>query len=73
MVIGYNRRLKQHLQKTMEYTACYSKTTNPQHIERETARRYGLTASQFRRCVELDISPRVAASVIRYKAGERDA
>lgn len=56
MVVGYNRRLKQHLQKTMEYTA----------------RRYGLTASQFRRCVELDISPRVAASVIRYKAGERD-
>ena len=72
MVIGYNRRLKQHLQKTMECTACYSKTTNL-HIERETARRYGLTASQFRRCVELDISPRVAASVIRYKAGERDA
>ena len=70
MVVGYNRRLKQHLQK-MEYTACYSKSTNP-HIERETARRYGLTASQFRRCVELDISPRVAASVIRYKAGERD-
>ena len=71
MVIGYNRRLKQHLKKTMEYTACYSNTTNP-HIERERARRYGLTASQFRRCVELNISPRVAASVIRYKAGERD-
>lgn len=71
MVVGYNRRLKQHLQKTMEYTACYSKTTNP-HIERETARRYGLSLPEFRRCIELDISPRVAASVIRYKAGERD-
>lgn len=71
MIIGYNRRLKQHLQKTMEYTACYSKTTNP-HIERETARRYGLSLPEFRRCIELDISPRVAASVIRYKAGGCD-
>ena len=71
MAVGYNRRLKQHLQKSMEYTAYYSRRSNP-HIEREAARRYGLTASQFRRCIELDISPRVAASVIRYKAGERN-
>lgn len=68
MIIGYNRRLKQHLQRTMERTAYYSRSSNP-HIERETARRYGLTASEFRRCIELDISPRVAASVIRHKAG----
>ncbi len=71
MVVGYNRRLKQHLQRSMEYTAYCSKTTNP-HVERETARRYGLTSSEFRRCIELDISPRIAASVIRHKAGERD-
>lgn len=71
MVVGYNRRLKQCLQKSMERTAYYSRSSNP-HIERETARRYGLTSSEFRRCIELDISPRVAASVIRYKAGERD-
>lgn len=71
MIVGYNRRLKQHLQKTMEYTACYSKTTNP-HIERETARRYGLSLPEFRRCVELDISPRIAASIIRHKAGGCD-
>lgn len=71
MIVGYNHRLKQHLQKTMEYTARYSKTTNP-HIERETARRYGLSLPEFRRCIELDISPRGAASVIRHKAGERD-
>lgn len=71
MIVGYNRRLKQHLQKSMEYTACYSKTTNP-HIERETARRYGLSLPEFRRCIELDISPRIAPTVIRHKAGERD-
>lgn len=71
MVVGYNRRLKQHLQKSMEYTAYYSQSSNP-HIEREAARRYGLTSSEFRRCIELDISPRIAAFVVRYKAGERD-
>lgn len=68
MKVGYNKRIKQHLQKSMEYTAFYSKASDP-HIEREAARRYGLTASEFRRCIELDISPRIAASVIRYKAG----
>lgn len=71
MVVGYNRRLKQHLQRSMDRTAYYSRRSNP-HIKRETARRYGLSLPEFRRCIELDISPRVAASVIRHKAGERD-